>query len=121
MVKRVMLFAAMILFSLLAVGIAANVCLAQAPMPMMTKEMAKEAPLFAIQGTIEYKDALGGYYIRGMKPGGDWSILNKNPEILKGYMESKKTVSIEGTLGGPVSITIKKINGKEYSAPEQSK
>jgi hypothetical protein len=116
MVKKVI-----ILLSLLVVAIVASVCLAQAPMPMMSKEMPKEAPLFAIQGTIEYKDSLGGYYIRGMKPGGDWLILNKNPEVLKGYVESKKTVSIEGNLGSPVGITIKKIDGKEYTAPQQSK
>jgi hypothetical protein len=111
----------MILFSLLAVAVAANVCFAQAQMPMMTKEMPKEAPLITIQGKIEYTDALAGYYIRGEKPEGGWMILNKNPEVLKGYMESKKTVSIEGTREGPTGITIKTIDGKEYAAPERSK
>jgi hypothetical protein len=95
----------------------ATACFAQAATP----DVKKEAPLFTLQGKIEYMDQLGGYYVRGVKPGGEWMILNKNPEVLKGYMESKKTVKIEGTLRGTERITIKKIDGKEYTGTAPSK
>jgi hypothetical protein len=42
-------------------------------------------------------------------------ILNQDPEVLKKHMESKKTLTIEGTLRGTERITIKKIDGKEYT------
>jgi copper chaperone NosL len=111
--KRMMLS---VLLSLLVAAIAVGSCFAQG----QAQEMKKEAPLTTLQGRIEYMDMLGGYYVRGVRPGGEWMILNKNPEVLKGYMESKKTVQIEGILSGPERITIKKIDGKEYSAAAQA-
>jgi hypothetical protein len=112
--KRIMLF---VLLSLLVAAIAACTCFAQG----QAQEMKKEAPLFTLQGKIKYMDQLGGYFVSGVKPGGEWMILNQNPEVLKGHMESKKTLTIEGTLRGPERITIKKIDGKEYTAPTPAK
>jgi hypothetical protein len=106
-----------VLLSLLVAAIAVGSCFAQG----QTQEMKKEAPLTTLQGKIAYMDMLGGYYVRGVRPGGEWMILNKNPEVLKGYMESKKTVQIEGILSGPERIKIKKIDGKEYVAEEPAK
>jgi hypothetical protein len=39
----------------------------------------------------------------------------ENPEVFKKYMESKKTLTIERILSSPERITIKKIDGKEYT------
>ena len=111
--KRMMLSA---LLSLLVAVMAASACAqGQAQQPM------KEPNTFTLQGTIEYMDQLGGYYVHGVKPGGEWMILNKNPEVLKKYMESKKTLTIEGILKGPERITILKIDGKEYIAEKPAR
>ena len=112
--KRMMLS---VLLSLLVAAIAVGSCFAQG----QAQETKKEAPLTSLQGRIEYMDQLGGYFVHGVRPGGEWMILNKNPEVLKGYMESKKTLKIEGILSGPERITIKKIDGKEYTAEKLAK
>jgi copper chaperone NosL len=112
-VKRMMLS---VLLSLLVASIAAGTCFAQG----QAQQPMKEPRTITLQGKIEYMDMLGGYYVRGVKPGGEWMILNQNPEVLKGYMESKKTLTIEGTARGTERITIKKIDGKEYAGAGQS-
>jgi hypothetical protein len=112
--RRILLTALLVL---LVAAVAAGTCFAQG----QAQEMKKEAPLTTLQGRIEYMDWLGGYYVRGVRPGGEWRILNQNPEVLKGYMESKKTLKIEGILSGPERITIKKIDGKEYTGTAPSK
>jgi hypothetical protein len=112
--KRMMLS---VLLSLLVMAMAVGSCFAQG----QAQEMKKEAPLTTLQGRIEYMDWLGGYYVRGVRPGGEWRILNQNPEVLKGYMESKKMLKIEGILSGPERIMIKKIDGKEYTGTAPAK
>ena len=68
-----------------------------------------------IKGKIGYLKQLGGYFVQGVEPGGEWIILNKNPEVLQKLMESQKTVTIEGSLRAPEYLTIEKIDGKPYS------
>jgi hypothetical protein len=111
--KRMMLS---MLFALLFVAVAIGVCFAQGQ-----AQPAKEPRVITLQGKIEFMDQLGGYYVHGVKPGGEWMILNQNPKVLKKYMESKKTLTIEGTLRGTERITIMKIDGKEYVAEKQAK
>jgi hypothetical protein len=111
--KRIMLF---VLLSVLVATVAASACFAQGQ-----AQPTKEPRVITLQGKIEYMDMLGGYYVRGVKPGGEWMILNQNPEVLKKYMEGKKTLTIEGTLRGTERITIMKIDGKEYTGTAPSK
>jgi copper chaperone NosL len=106
--KRMMLF---VLLSLLVAAMVVGTCYAQG----QAQQAQKEPRAITLQGKIKYMDQLGGYFVSGVKPGGEWMILNQNPEVLKGYMESEKTLTIEGTLRGTERITIKKIDGKEYS------
>jgi nitrous oxide reductase accessory protein NosL len=110
--KRMMLF---VLLSLLVAAIAVGTCFAHG----QAQQTMKEPRTISVQGKIEYMDMLGGYYVRGVKPSGEWMILNQNPEALKGYMDSKKTLTIEGTARGTERITITKIDGKEYAGTSQ--
>jgi hypothetical protein len=96
---------------------AVGTCYAQG----QAQQTQKEPRAITLQGKIKYMDQLGGYFVSGVKPGGEWMILNQNPEVLKGYMESEKTLTIEGTLRGTERITIKKIDGKEYTGTAPSK
>jgi hypothetical protein len=111
--KRIILF---VLLSLLFAMIAIGTCFAQGQ-----AQPTKEPRAITLQGQIDYMDQLGGYFVRGVKPGGEWMILNQNAEVLKKYMESKKTLTIEGILRGTERITIKKIDGKEYTGTAPSK
>ncbi|HET6491120.1 MAG TPA: hypothetical protein VFG28_15295 [Syntrophales bacterium] len=104
---RTLLVLVILLFVMITVG----TCFAQ-----VQEQPMKEPRVITLQGKIEFMDQLGGYYVHGVKPGGEWMILNQNPEILKKYMESKKTLTIEGTLKGTERITIMKIDGKAYVA-----
>jgi hypothetical protein len=110
--KMMMSILMILLFATIAVG----TCFAQGQAQPM-----KEPRVISLQGKIEFMDQLGGYYVQGVKPGGEWMILNQNPEVLKKYMESKKTLTIEGTLRGTERITIMKIDGEQYTAEKPAK
>ncbi len=97
------------LLCMLIAATAAGSCFAQDA----AKEARPAPNVITIQGRIEYMDMLGGYYVHGVRPGGEWIILNKNPEVLKTYMESKKVLTIEGIRPMPERITILKIDGKD--------
>ena len=105
-----------VLVALLFAVIAVGTCFAQGQ-----AQPAKEPRVITLQGKIEFMDQLGGYFVHGVRPGGEWMILNQNPEVLKKYMEGKKTLTIEGTLRGTERITIMKIDGKEYVTKKQAK
>ena len=100
-----------ILFGLAITAVTAGICLAQDT----AKEAGKDPNIITVQGRIEYMDMLGGYYVHGVRPGGEWMILNKNPEVLKAYMEGGKVLTIEGIRPMPERITILKIDGQEYT------
>jgi hypothetical protein len=78
---------------------------------------AKQA-LETIKGIIDYNERLGGYFIRGVEPGGDFFIVNQNPAVLKKLKEGGKTLIIKGRTGqdGADYFIIEKIGGKKYSA-----
>jgi outer membrane lipoprotein-sorting protein len=111
--KRMMMS---VLLILLFAAVAVGTCFAQGQ-----AQPAKEPRVITLQGKIAFMDQLGGYYVQGVKPGGEWMILNQNPEVLKKYMESKKTLTIEGILKGTERITIMKIDGKKYTAEKPAK
>ena len=101
-----------IVLSLLVAVIAANVAFAQGQAQDTKKGLQFKT---TIKGKIGYLKQLGGYFVQGVEPGGEWIILNKNPEVLQKLMESQKTVTIEGSLRAPEYLTIEKIDGKPYS------
>jgi hypothetical protein len=99
-------------------AVLAPAALAQAPAP----EVKKEAPrTTSIKGKIDYMKDLGGYYVRGVEPGGEWMIVNQNAPVLKKLMKSKKTVTITGTLKGAEFLTIQTIDGKPYTGKAPAK
>jgi hypothetical protein len=107
-----------LILSAMVLALAATACFAQAAAP----EGKKEAPRTAsIKGTIDYMKDLGGYYVRGVEPGGEWMIVNQNAAVLKKLMKSKKTVTITGTLKGAEFLTIQTIDGKPYTGKAPSK
>jgi hypothetical protein len=76
-----------------------------------------KAPLETIKGTIDYNERLGGYFIRGMEPGGEFFIVNQSAPVLNKLKESGKTVTIEGRTAstGAEYFVIEKIDGKKYT------
>jgi hypothetical protein len=76
------------------------------------------ASLETVKGTIDYNERLGGYFIRGEEPGGEFFIVNQNPKILKKLKDNGKSVKIEGrtvTEKGAEYFRIEKIDGKKYT------
>jgi len=108
--KRTLL---LILLSLLVLTIAVNVGFAQGK--------AKGEFKTTIKGTINYMKELGGYYVLGEQPGGEFMILNQDPKVLEKLMKSKKIATFEGSLKGAEWLTIEKIDGKPYSGTATSK
>ena len=78
-----------------------------------------------VKGTIDFNERLGGHFIRGEEPGGEFFIVNQNTAVLKKLKESGGTVTIRGytTDKGAEYFFIEKIDGKKYSAvkPAQKK
>jgi hypothetical protein len=86
---------------------------AQAEAATSSAKMAKES----VKGFIDFNERLGGYFIRGQEPGGEFFITNPNPAVLKKLKESGDSLNIEGhTIDkGAEYFFIEKINGKKYS------
>ncbi len=112
MVKKVLLFAAL---SLLVTALAVPAAFAQIT---KTKEGVDR---IVLKGKVDYMQMLGGYYIKGENPPGEFMILNKNDKVFDKLMKSKKTIKIEGTLKGADWVTVEKINGKKYKAESPGK
>jgi hypothetical protein len=74
-------------------------------------------------GTIDYMEQLGGYFLRGTNPGGEFFIVNQNPQILKTLKEGGKTVTVQGynTSQGAEYFFITKIDGRKYKSPKSAK
>ncbi len=83
---------------------------------------AAKPPLETLKGTIDYNERLGGYFIRGVEPGGEFFIVNQNAKVLKKLKESGNTVTIEGRTDktGAEYFIIEKIDGKKYSAGKKT-
>lgn len=106
-----------LVLSVFVLALTATACFAQAAAPDVKKEPRRTT----IEGKIDYMKDLGGYYVRGMKPGGEWMIVNQNATVLKKLMKSKKTVTITGTLKGAEFLTIQTIDGKPYTGKAPAK
>ncbi len=107
---------------LLAPALMAGADAAQGPAKLLTEKQTKAA-METIQGTIDFMERLGGYFIRGQNPGGEFFIDNQNPKVLKGLKESGKTVTIQGyiTNQGAEYFYIQKIDGKKYTGSKSTK
>jgi hypothetical protein len=113
-IQKLMLF---IVLPVLLVTLVSGTCLAQGPVKTPAAKPAKPETE-TLKGTIDYMERLGGYFIRGVEPGGEFFIVNQNPTVLKKLKESGKTVTIQGytTKTGAEYFFIEKIDGKKYSA-----
>jgi hypothetical protein len=82
-----------------------------------------KAEMETVKGTIDFNERLGGYFIRGEEPGGEFFIVNQNKKVLKKLKESGDSVTIEGytTSKGAEYFSIKKIGGKKYSTAQAGK
>lgn len=78
-----------------------------------------------VKGTIDFNERLGGYFIRGQEPGGEFFIVNQNTTVLNKLKENGKSLTIQGrtTDKGAEYFFIEQIDGKKYSAqkPAQKK
>jgi hypothetical protein len=87
------------------------------------RSTASKVPEETVIGTIDYMEQLGGYFIRGENPGGEFFIVNQNPAVLKALKESRKSVKIQGYTDkrGAEYFFIQKIDGKKYKAATPKK
>ena len=112
MKRRAMLI---IVLPLLFLVLTAGQGFAQTPIkpPADTAKAEKET----IKGTIDFSERLGGYFILGQEPGGEFFITNQNEKVLKKLKERGDTLIIQGhTTGtGAEFFFIETIDGKKYS------
>jgi FKBP-type peptidyl-prolyl cis-trans isomerase FklB len=71
--------------------------------------------------TGEIGKAEHGYIIRGKQPQMIWTILNPDPNILDGFVQSEKTVPMEVRIVSGDNVDIVKIDGKAYSVQKGDK
>ncbi len=118
--KRIMQLFAVV--GLLVPALMAGAGASQGPAPQIAAKQTK-APSETIQGTIDFMERLGGYFIRGQNPGGEFFIVNQNRKVLKALKESGKTVTIQGyiTNQGAEYFFIQKIDGKKYTGSKSTK
>jgi hypothetical protein len=85
--------------------------------PSMSADAAQgDAGKEVVKGTIDYNDRLGGYFVRGQEPGGEFFIVNQDKAALERLKESGEAVLVQGhtTDKGAEYFFIETINGKEY-------
>lgn len=115
----------LIVSSLLVLVLMAGTGFAQGQAKTATTPAAKPAKpeTETLKGTIDFNERLGGYFIRGQEPGGEFFIVNQNAAVLKKLKESGKTVTIEGRTSdkGAEYFIVEKIDGKKYSAKKATK
>jgi hypothetical protein len=106
-----------VISSLLVLTLLSGTGLAQGQ-PKTSAAGPATAGMETIKGTIDFNERLGGYFIRGEEPGGEFFVTNQNVKVLKKLRQSGKTVTIEGRASekGAEYFTIEKIDGKKYSA-----
>ncbi len=85
-----------------------------------TTSAQPEGPPITVKGKIDYMTNLGGYFVRGVEPGGEFFIVNKDPKVLGELQKSGKTLTIEGRIArGAEYLFIEKIDGKPYTGKQQ--
>jgi len=75
---------------------------------------SKVQPIRNMSITGEIARAEHGYIIRGEEPKMIWTVLNPNPGILDGFVQSEKIVPIQIHIVSGDNIEIRNIDGKEY-------
>ena len=78
-----------------------------------------EGAKVTVKGKIEFMQALGGYFVMGEDPPGEYMIVNQDQKLLENLKKAGKTVIIEGhyTIGAD-HLFIEKIDGKAYRGKE---
>ncbi len=80
---------------------------------------ASEGPNITIKGKIEFMTNLGGFFVHGEEPGGEFFIMNQNTRVLEGLSKSGKTAMIEGRIvRGAEYLFIEKIDGQPYTGKQ---
>ena len=84
---------------------------------------AAKAEKETVKGTIDFNERLGGYFIRGQEPGGEFFIANQNKAVLKKLKEKGDSLVIQGhtTNKGAEFFFIETIDGKKYSAAKATR
>ena len=85
-----------------------------------TSQMEKGQPVI-VNGKVAFAKALGGYYVNGKDPAGEFMIMNQDPKLLEGLLKSGKNITIDGRLRGADFLFIKKIDGQPYQGKPASK
>ena len=88
--------------------------------PVTTPQMEQGQPI-VVKGKVEFAQRLGGYFINGLDPAGEFMIVNQNPALLKDMSKSKKNVTIDGHLRGADFLFIEEIDGRPYQGAPASK
>jgi hypothetical protein len=109
-----------IILILSIIGVAAGSALAQG----QAKDQGAQGQLdqgqpVTVKGKIAYMKALGGYFVNGEDPAGEFMIVNQIPKILDGLFKSAKKVTIDGRLRGADFLTIEKIDGVKYGTQKE--
>ncbi len=108
----------MLVFSIVA-AISIAGCAQRQMQTQQAASAAPEGPKITIKGKIEFMTNLGGYFVHGEEPGGEFFIMNQNPQVLEGLLKSGKTLVIEGRIvKGAEFLFIEKIDGKAYQGKE---
>ncbi len=95
-------------------------CAKQAVQTQGEKSAAPEGSQITVKGNIDFMQNLGGYFVRGLEPGGELFIMNQNPQVLEALFKSGKTVIIEGRIvRGAEYLFIEKIDGQPYQGVEK--
>ena len=109
--RKVML----IILSLSVIALFALACAQTTVQKGSTESPKPEGPKMTIKGKIEYAKNLGGYFVLGEEPGGEFFIMNENPKVLENLQKSGKTLMIEGRIvRGAEYLFIEKIDGQPY-------
>jgi hypothetical protein len=104
-----------IILILSIIGVAAGSALAQGQTKDQgAKSQVDQGQPVTVKGKIAYMKSLGGYYVKGEDPAGEFMIVNQAPKLLDGLFKSGKNVTIDGRLRGADFLTIEKIDGVKY-------
>ena len=112
---------ALVILTMFLIALLAGAGLVQGQAKKDTTPVAKPETE-TLKGIVDHNERLGGYFIRGVEPGGEFFIVNQNAAVLKKLKDSGKTVTIEGytTKTGAEYFFIQKIDGKKYSTAKKS-
>jgi hypothetical protein len=108
-----------ILYFLLAALFAVASCACPQAQNKGTAGAEPEGSQITVEGKIENMKTMGGYFVHSLEPGGEFFIMNQDPQVLEGLLKSGKTVTIEGRIvKGAEYLFIEKIDGQPYRATE---